>query len=84
MSNTPPEPKFKVGDLVRHRASGARAVVVELPSGTWVRPVYTLSTDLGAPDVKAYEIELEPVTPPEYEADKKQRLITELKEKLKK
>lgn len=86
---TPPSPRFQVGDLVRHRASGTRGVVVRVNENQTKPPRYDVSTDFGTGAAMLPEIVLEPWTGPVYayeraEAKGRERIIDELKKKLEK
>jgi hypothetical protein len=62
----PPSPRFSVGDIVRHRASGTRGVVTAaVPDGAGPA-CYRISTDFVVELAVVPEIVLEPWTPPRY------------------
>jgi len=64
---TQPSPRFAVGDLVRHRASGTRGVVVWAGVNEFGLPVYRVSQEFD-PVGSTPESVLEPGTPPTYES----------------
>ncbi len=62
-----PSPRFQVGDLVRHRASGTRGVVVRVNEYQTESPRYDVSTEFGdRTSTLVKEVVLEPWTPPTY------------------
>lgn len=64
---TQPSPRFQVGDIVRHRASGTRGVVVRVNEYQTESPRYDVSTEFGdRTSTLVKEVVLEPWTPPTY------------------